>query len=170
MTTVTEKPRVTKVEVEPRDARELAIGRLIDVPAEKLYRCWTDAALIPKWFCPKPWVAHVLEMDVRPGGVQRLEMRGPDGEGHPSGGVYLELVPGRKLVFTSAFSGGWRPNPNELMFVGEVTFEPQADGRTLYVARAGHWDAETARRHAEMGFHEGWGLCAEQMAELGASL
>lgn len=165
MSLVEERPMIEVVEVAPRDERELAIARRIAAPADKLFRCWTDAELIPEWFCPKPWVAEVLEMDVRPGGAQSLMMRGPDGASHPSGGVYLEIVPGRKLVFTSALSKGWRPVADEMAFVGEVSFEPQADGRTLYVARAMHWTAEAAQAHREMGFEGGWGMAAEQMAE-----
>lgn len=170
MQQVKDRAAVEVVAIEPRDARELAIARLIDAPADKLFRCWTDPALIPEWFCPKPWVAEVLSMDVRPGGTQSLVMRGPDGASHPSGGVYLEIVPGRKLVFTSAMGEGWRPVEGDLQFVGEVSFEPQADGRTLYVARAMHWSEATARAHQEMGFEGGWGIAAEQMAELARRL
>ena len=170
MSLVKERPMVEGVEVAPRNGRELVIARLIAAPADKLYRCWTDAKLIPEWFCPKPWVAEVLAMDVRVGGGQSLMMKGPDGASHPSGGVYLELVPGRKIVFTSAFTEGWQPNPGEFNFVGEITFEPQADGRTLYTARAKHWDEATAQQHREMGFEGGWGAAAEQMAELAKTL
>jgi uncharacterized protein YndB with AHSA1/START domain len=54
--------------------------------------------------------------------------------------------------------------------VAEVSFEPQPDGRTLYTARARHWTVDNREAHEKMGFHEGWGICAQQLAELAATL
>lgn len=156
------------VEVAPRNDRELTLGRLIAAAPEALYRCWTEPELIRRWFAPAPLTTEVLEMDVRPGGVQRLLMKALDGAEYPTGGVYLAVEPGRRLVFTDAFQAGWVPNPN-LMMVGEISFAPQ-DGQTLYVARAGHWTLEAKRRHEQMGFHEGWGLCTEQLAAVAEGL
>jgi uncharacterized protein YndB with AHSA1/START domain len=170
MIEVKERPMLTPVDVAPRNERELVIARLIEASAEALYRCWTDRELLPKWFAPRPLTTTVTEQDLRVGGVQAITMTDPAGTEYPAGGVYLALEPGRRVVFTSAFKEGWQPNPGEFQFVGEITFEPQPDGRTLYTARAGHWDAETTQKHREMGFHEGWGLCAEQLAELAATL
>jgi uncharacterized protein YndB with AHSA1/START domain len=47
-----------------------------------------------------------------------------------------------------------------------VTFEDLGDGRTRYTARARHWTVEDRKEHEKMGFHEGWGQCADQLAEL----
>src|SRR5438067_13061411 len=110
------------VEIQPENERELVIARRIAAPADKLYRCWTDPELIPQWFCPKPWRAEVLKMDVRPGGGSEMTFHGPDGEAFPNNGVYLEVVPGRKLVFTDAYSEGWKPTEKP-MFTGVITFE-----------------------------------------------
>lgn len=170
MPEVKDRPLATPVEVTPRHERELAIARLIEASPEALYRCWTDPQLLPKWFAPRPLTTEVREMDVRPGGRQTVVMKEPGGAEHPAGGVYLELIPGRKLVFTDAFQSAWVPGEAAPFMVAEITFEPQADGRTLYVARAGHWDLATKRKHVEMGFHEGWGLCAEQLAEVARGL
>jgi uncharacterized protein YndB with AHSA1/START domain len=83
--------------------RELVLERIIDVPAEKLYRCWTTPELMPQWFCPKPWTVSDVRMDVRTGGNTYLVMNGPNGERMPQPGVYLEVVPNQKIVFTDAF-------------------------------------------------------------------
>ncbi|MDB5442733.1 MAG: hypothetical protein JWP73_1109 [Phenylobacterium sp.] len=170
MTLLKERPMLSVVEVAPRNERELVIARLIAAPPEALYRCWTEPRLLERWFAPKPLTTKVLEQDLRVGGVQAITMTSPDGQEFPAGGVYLALEPGRRVVFTSAFKEGWQPDPSDFAFVGEITFEPQADGRTLYTARAGHWDAATTERHRAMGFHDGWGQCAEQLAELAAGL
>jgi uncharacterized protein YndB with AHSA1/START domain len=160
----------TPVDIQAENERELVLARRMSAPAEALYRCWTDPALIPKWFAPAPLTTEVLAMDVRPGGVQTLVMREPDGGAeYPAGGVYLELVPGRKLVFTDAFAAGWKPT-DKPFFTGEISFEDLGGGESLYVARARHWSAEDAKSHAEMGFHDGWGLCAQQLEDVAKAL
>ena len=170
MTEVKERPLATPVDVAPRNDRELVIARLIEASPEALYRCWTDPEILPKWFAPRPLTTEVREMDVRPGGRQAIVMKTPDGTEHETGGVYLELVPGRKVVSTDAFREAWVPGEGTPFMVAEITFEPQPDGRTLYTARAGHWDEASKQRHEEMGFHQGWGLCAEQLAEVARTL
>lgn len=153
----------------PADERELVLTRTYDVAAEKLYRCWTEAELLKQWFAPLPFTTPFAELDVRPGGGNKITMRGPDGVDMPNEGVYLDLVPGKKLVFTDAFTAGWRPSGKAFMTV-ELTFEDLPGGKSLYTARARHWSAEDAKAHAEMGFHEGWGVCADQLGALAATL
>ncbi|HKR88440.1 MAG TPA: SRPBCC family protein [Phenylobacterium sp.] len=157
------------VDIKPENDRELVIGRRIAAPAAALFRCWTDPALIPQWFCPKPWVAEVVKMDVRPGGSSQMIFKGPDGQSFPNDGVYLEVVPNQKLVFTDAYTEGWRTSEKP-MFTGVITFEEAGNGETLYVARARHWTDAATKQHQEMGFHEGWGVCAEQMEALAKTL
>jgi uncharacterized protein YndB with AHSA1/START domain len=159
----------TPVDVRPEQPRELVIARRIAAPAAACWRCWTDPELIPQWFCPRPWRAEVVSMDVRPGGASKMIFNGPDGESFPNDGVYLEVDPGRKLVFTDALGEGWKTTDNP-MFVGVVTFEDLGNGETMYVARARHWTDEACERHRQMGFEEGWGICAEQMEALAKTL
>jgi uncharacterized protein YndB with AHSA1/START domain len=149
-------------------AHELVLTRLLDAPPETLFRCWTEAALLERWFAPKPWTVASAELDIRPGGASRIVMRSPDGQEFPSGGVYLEVVPNRRLVFTDAFTAGWVP-AEKPFFTAVVTFERE-DGRTRYTARARHWTAEDKERHERMGFHAGWNQCAAQLEELARTL
>ena len=159
----------TPVEITPENDRELVLARRIAASPEACFRCWTDAELIPQFFCPKPWRAEVVSLDLRPGGASKMIFHGPNGESFPNDGVYLELVPGKKLVFTDAFSEGWRTTENP-MFVGVITFEDAGNGETLYTARARHWTDQSVKQHREMGFHEGWGIVAEQMEALAKTL
>ncbi|MCI3132351.1 SRPBCC family protein [Phenylobacterium aquaticum] len=157
------------VDIAPRHDRELVIAHLMDATPEQLFKAWTTPELYPEWFCPKPWRAEVSHMDLRPGGGSQMMMYGPDGESFPNGGVYLEIDPGRKLVFTDAFSEGWIPNPDAMM-TAVLTFEPQADGRTLYTARVGHPSLEKKADHEARGFHDGWGVVAQQLEALAKTL
>ena len=151
--------------------QDLVLTRLIDAPAATLYRCWTDPELMKQWFVPKPWTIARVELDLRPGGGSLVVMRDPDGKEYPNAGVYLEVVPERKLVFTDAYTAGWVPTEKPFM-TAIVTFEPEGEGgrQTRYTAIARHWTEDTRKQHEAMGFHTGWGICADQLAALAATL
>lgn len=144
--------------------RELVLTRLFDAPREKVFRAWTEPELLKQWFVPRPWTISAVELDVRPGGANRIVMRDPDGKDYPNQGVYLEVVENEKLVFTDAYTEAWKPSEKPF-FTGIITFENEG-GKTRYTARARHWTVEDRKVHEEMGFHEGWGQCADQLAEL----
>jgi len=139
--------------------RELVLTRLIDAPREKLYRAWTDAELLKQWFAPKPWTTPQAELDVRPGGASLVVMRSPDGNDMPCPGVYLEVVPNQRLVFTDAYTSAWQPSQKPFMTV-ILTFEDEG-GKTRYTARVRHWTVADREAHEKMGFHHGWGQCAD---------
>ena len=160
---------MTSSDVSPASApRELVLTRLIDVPRHKLFRCWTEPALIVQWFTPPPWKTVEAETDVRPGGTSRIVMQGPDGTRMPNVGVYLEVVPNERLVFTDAYSGDWQPSAKPF-FTCVLTFEDEGS-QTRYTARARHWSAEDCEQHDKMGFHVGWGIATDQLAALAATL
>ena len=143
---------------------ELVLTRLIDAPRALLYRAWTDPEMLKQWFAPLPYTTPHAELDVRPGGANLIVMRSPDGQDMPNRGVYLEVVPNEKLVFTDAFTDAWVPSPKPFMTV-ILTFEDEG-GKTRYTARVRHWTAEDKETHEKMGFHQGWGLCTDQLAAL----
>ena len=144
---------------------ELKLTRLIDAPRENVYRCWTDPDLIPIWFCPPPWGVSRAEVDLRAGGSSLIVMRNPDGKDYPNPGVFLEVVKNERLVMTDAFTSAWEPSEKPFM-TAIVTFEDLGECKTRYTARARHWTVEDREAHKKMGFHEGWGQCADQLAEL----
>jgi uncharacterized protein YndB with AHSA1/START domain len=148
--------------------RELVLTRIIDAPREKLFRAWTDAELLKQWFAPLPWTTPHAELDVRPGGANTITMRGPDGNEMPCLGVYLEVVPNERLVFTDAYTRAWEPSRKPFM-TAILTFE-DLGGKTRYTARVRHWTVEDREQHEKMGFHRGWGQCADQLAALVAKL
>jgi len=148
--------------------RELLLTRLIDAPREKLYRAWTDASLLKQWFAPLPYTTPVAELDVRPGGANLIVMRGPDGKDMPNRGVYLEVVPNQRLVFTDAYVEAWQPSDKPFMTV-ILTFEDEG-GKTRYTARVRHWTVADREAHEKMGFHQGWCLCADQHTALFAKI
>lgn len=147
------------------EGRDLVLTRIYDAPPAKLFEAWTKPELMKQWFVPKPWSLAKVETDVRPGGSSLIVMRSPEGQEFPNRGVYLEVVPNRKLVFTDAFTEAWKPAEKAFMSV-VLTFEDIGGGKTKYTARVSHWTDEDVKAHEEMGFHQGWAICAEQLAEL----
>lgn len=149
--------------------RELVLTRTLKAPRAAVWRCWTDPSLMVKWFTPPPWQTVHAETDLRAGGSSLIVMRGPDGTEMPNRGVYLEVVPERRLVFTDAYVRAWEPSAKPFMTV-VLTFEDAPGGGTLYTAVVRHWSAEDCAAHERMGFHEGWGTATSQLEALAASL
>lgn len=152
-----------------KTAHGLILNRLLDAPTDKLFRCWTTPELLKQWFAPKPYTTPVAELDVRPGGASNIVMKSPEGQEIPCPGSYLEVVPNRKLVFSDAFTGNWVPKEGAPFMVATITFEPEGD-KTRYIAIVRHWSDADKKKHEEMGFHKGWGQCAEQLEALARTL
>jgi uncharacterized protein YndB with AHSA1/START domain len=150
---------------------DLVLERVIDVPPEKVFAAWTRPELMKQWFTPKPWQTTDVEVDLRPGGIFRTVMRGPEGEENAGTGCILEVVENRKLVWTGAMGPGYRPqSPEEIakapfLFTAMVTMEPEGAG-TRYRAVAIHADEAGAKAHEQMGFTVGWGMALDQLVEL----
>jgi uncharacterized protein YndB with AHSA1/START domain len=144
---------------------ELRIEKYIAASPETVWKVMT--ARTAEWWCPKPWTTEIIEQDWRAGGRSAMVMRGPNGEEAPSDGVFLEVTPNRRLVFTDAFTSGWVPHAAFMVGIMEIT--PEGDG-TRYHGIARHWDEAAMKKHEEMGFVDGWGAVADQLAELAESV
>src|SRR5882757_2285189 len=123
--------KVTPVSITPSGDRDLALCFIIDAPREKLFQAWTEPELLKQWFTPRPWTTPVVETDVRSGGSSLIVMRGPDGAEFPNRGVYLEVVPNERLVFTDAYTKAWEPAAKSF-FTVVLTFEDAGGGKTNY--------------------------------------
>jgi uncharacterized protein YndB with AHSA1/START domain len=148
--------------------RELVLTRIIDAPREKVFRAWTEPELLKQWFAPQPYTTPVVELDLRPGGASLIVMRSPQGQEFPNRGVYLDVVENERLVFTDAYTRAWEPSEKPFMTV-TITLEDEA-GKTRYIARVLHWTVADREAHEKMGFHQGWGQCADQLTALVAKI
>lgn len=147
---------------------DLVLEREIAAPRALVYACWTMPEHLVHWFVPKPHKVTACTLDVRPGGACDTTF---EVEGHviENRGVYLEVIPNEKLVFTDSYTVGWKPAAEPFM-TAIVTFQDAGPGRTTYRAVARHRTPEAARQHAEMGFHDGWGMVATQLEAYAQSL
>jgi uncharacterized protein YndB with AHSA1/START domain len=158
---------------------DLTFTRIIDVPKEAVWRCWTEPQLLLPWFCPKPWLTIACQIDLRPGGIFSSTMQSPEGVTMPTGiGCILEVVPNQRFTWTSALLPDYRPSltlekcgtdGTGFMFTATIALEdaPTPNGMgTKYTATVQHADAAGCQRHAEMGFEAGWGAALDQMVAL----
>jgi len=82
------------------DERTLEITRIINAPRELVFAVWTKPEHIVKWFGPKDFTVPAHAMEFREGGGYRFVMRSPEGKNHPVYGVYKEITPPSRIVFT----------------------------------------------------------------------
>lgn len=105
--------------------REIVATRLLDAPREIVFKMWTDPEHVVKWWGPNGFTTTIHEMEVKPGGVWRFVMHGPDGVDYQNRIVYIEVAEPERLVYTH--TGG-------ATFQATVTFEAEG-ARTRLTAR-----------------------------------
>ncbi len=133
----------------------LVVRRTFPARAERLFQAWTTPEALKRWCAPGPMTVPAAEVDLRVGGAFRIVMRGPDGAAHNAVGVYREIDPPRKLVFT------WRWEDKPEMGETLVTLEfLAADSGTEVVLTHSGFPNESERRNHETG----WMGCLEKLA------
>lgn len=80
--------------------RKIVVTRLFDAPRDLVFQMWTDPKHIVQWWGPKGFTSTIYEMDVKPGGVWRFVMHGPDGVDYQNKVVYLEIVRPERIVYS----------------------------------------------------------------------
>ncbi len=140
---------------------ELSVTRHIDAAPNRVWQLMAEHTT--QWWCPRPWWTEIIEQDWRAGGRSAMVMHGPDTSTEPLEGIFLEVTPGRRFVFTDAITAQWQPQGPFMIGSFEINDE---DGGTRYTASARHWTPEALQQHKEMGFEPGWSAVAEQLAAL----
>jgi uncharacterized protein YndB with AHSA1/START domain len=120
----------------------LTLKRRLNAPPAKVYAAWTEPAKIACWFGPQGAEVLRAEADVRVGGRYRVIFRVPDGEQHDVSGVYREVVPNQKLVFTWA----WISTPERESLV-TVALKRDGDGTLLTLTHEQFFDEPARDRH-----------------------
>lgn len=78
---------------------EIVSTRLFDFPRELVFKAWTDPDHLACWWGPKGFTNTFHEFDLRPGGIGRFVMRGPDGTDYQNESVFVEIVKPERIVF-----------------------------------------------------------------------
>ena len=140
---------------------DLILTRTVNAPRALLFECWTTPRHLKEFFVPRPHKVVACDLDLRVGGRFNTTF---DVEGNTmdNKGVYLEVVPGEKLVFTDTYTEGWKPSAEPFM-TAILILSDTADGGTSYTAIARHRSPEARKTHEDMGFFDGWGTVVMQL-------
>jgi uncharacterized protein YndB with AHSA1/START domain len=138
------------------DDRALEITRVYAAPRELVYAAITEREHIARWMAPKGFTMPVCEGDLRVGGRWRCCMVSPEGKKLWLGGVYTEIVPGRKVVCTHAWDDDDGKPGHETLLT--ISLE-DADGGTKLTLR----QAEFATRESRDGHRDGWNECLDKL-------
>jgi len=159
------------------ESLDLILERTLDAPIDLVWRAYTDPEHLKHWFAPKPYEISECELDLRPGGIFRVRMIGPDGfdTGHGNASCVLEVIEGQKLSWTSALGPGYRPAEmgegcESFPMTAIISLKDAGSGKTQYKAVALHKNTQDRDAHERMGFQEGWGTTARQLEELAKGL
>ena len=133
----------------------LTLKRRLDAPPQKVYAAWTDPKKILKWFGPDSGPVKDAVADVRAGGRYAITFSTEDGEEHHVSGVYREVVPEQKLVFTWT----WRSTPERESLV-TILIKPDGAGSVLTLIHEQFFDEPARDRHAQ-----GWSGCLDKLAQ-----
>jgi uncharacterized protein YndB with AHSA1/START domain len=141
----------------------VTIRRTVDAPLALVWRAWTDPQMMTQWFGPRMFTTPVCELDVRVGGALRIVMRGPDGADYPMQGVFTEVVPEQRLVFTNM---PLDKDGNRLM-EGEtrVTFA-DAGGKTELTVTSHMVGLAPIARQMLAGMEMGWTQTIDRLEEV----
>ncbi len=144
----------------------LQIKRMIKAPREQVFDAWTDPEQLKKWFGPEDeMVVPQAKVDLRVGGKYRIQMKRPDGEFHTAAGLYLEVKPPERLVFTWAWEkDGSEPDfgelePTEMLVTLE--FHSSGEQTELILTQEKFASAESRDRHGQ-----GWNGCFDKLEKL----
>lgn len=141
----------------------LTLTRVFDAPRERVFQAWTEPEHLALWWGAEGSALLVCEVDVRPGGAIRMSMWGADGTAHPMKGVYMEIVPPRRIVFVaSPLDGEDKP-----LFKALITVTLSArDGRTRLALRARVIKATAVAAPHLADWEMGWAQCLARLAAL----
>jgi uncharacterized protein YndB with AHSA1/START domain len=156
---------------------DVVITRVFDAPRDLVWRAWTEPDHLMRWWGPTDFTTPHCSIDLRVGGSYLYCMRSPDGADFWGTGVYREIVPPERLVYTDSFADehgnvvpathyGMSPTlPVEMLVT--VIFEDQ-DGKTrLTLRHAGLTGADTTHAgNMEQGWNQFFDKLAAYVGEL----
>jgi uncharacterized protein YndB with AHSA1/START domain len=148
-------------------AREIVLSRVVDAPRELVWKVWTEPEHVSKWWGPNGFTTTIDQMDVRPGGVWKHTMHGPDGTDYPNKSIFVEVVKPERIVFSH---GGGTPGKGGANFRATWTFEDEG-GKTRVTMRAVFETPEDRDRVIrEYGAVEGGKQTLSRLAEYVANM
>jgi uncharacterized protein YndB with AHSA1/START domain len=141
--------------------REILFTRTFEHPRHLLFGAWTKPEHVRQWWGCEGSTVTLCEIDLRPGGAWRLQMLMPDGSEHPFKGVYREIVPNERLVYTECYD---MPSIGSPEWLTTITFE-EIDGKTKLTHSILHRSLEVRDGHLQAGMEAGTVQTLNRLAE-----
>jgi uncharacterized protein YndB with AHSA1/START domain len=142
---------------QPQQETSLQVKRTFAAPRERVFRAWTDRKEFARWFAPSAdYTTVVTELDPRPGGKYNVEMTHKGGNVHKHGGVYREVKPPEKLVFT----WNWQQAPDGSDTLVTVEFHDLGNSTEIVLTHERFPNAEAREKH-----NQGWTGCLDQLTK-----
>jgi uncharacterized protein YndB with AHSA1/START domain len=144
---------------------KLVLTRIFEAPRTLVWKAWTNPEHLAKWWGPKYYTNPVCKLDLRAGGAILLHMKDPAGVVYPMAGVFHEVKPPERLVFTNrAFES---TDGQYLLEVhNTITFSELGSTRTKLTLEALVIKADPSVDAAFAGMEEGWSQSFEKLSNL----
>lgn len=154
--------------------QDIVLSRVFGAPRELVWKAWTEADRLMRWWAPDGCTTPACTVDLRPGGSFHYCMRMPDGLEIWGIGIYDEIVELERIVYTDAFAdadgnvvppshyGMSAEHPAESLV--EITFE-ERDGGTRVTLRHSIPTTTPERGATEQGWNEMLDRLAEELAK-----
>jgi uncharacterized protein YndB with AHSA1/START domain len=140
---------------------KLIIKRSYNAPIDVVWQAWADPSRAKQWWGPRGFTAPVVELDERPGGKWRAKMVAPDGTELWQHGVYREIIPRKRIVYTFI----WDQEPNHEMLV-TVDFSAKGDKTEISFQQTG-FKSDGEREGHKGGWNESFDRLGEYLQQSG---
>jgi uncharacterized protein YndB with AHSA1/START domain len=134
----------------------LRLSRVFDAPRDLVFAAWTSPEQLQQWWGPGEFKTVVAEVDLRTGGSYRLVIEAPGAPRMELGGVFREVEPPSRLVYTWRWAAGW-PDPSDMLVT--VEFVERGDATELILTQQGF-----AAEHGAVPYEEGWNSGFDKLA------
>jgi uncharacterized protein YndB with AHSA1/START domain len=152
----------TTFEINPKT--DIVLERFIDAPKHLVWEALTNPEHIKEWYMPRAWGrVSKCELEVRPGGIFRIDIAVGDGREVPNLGCVVEAIPMERLVWTSMLFPGFRPAVfDDIPITAVITMETEGNG-TRYVFTALHRNEKDCEEDKTSGWLEGTQIALDQL-------
>lgn len=138
---------------------EIVLTRVFDAPRRMVFDALTKPELLKRWFGPRGWSLAVCDVDLKPGGAWRFVLRGPDGRDMGMSGVYREITPPDRLIYTEAYDD----YPGESLVTTNLT---EQAGKTTLAANVMYPSKDVRDAVIQSGMEHGAAETYDRLSEL----
>ena len=143
----------------------LTVKRTFNADVALVWRAWTEAEILDKWWAPKPWYSKTKRMEFKVGGYRLYSMNGPEGEVMWGRTNYATIKQHKEFTGTDVFcdengisDGSFPERKYSNQFIGQ-------GGQTEIVTTTVYESEEALQQMLELGMQEGYELTLNHLEE-----